>query len=208
MRLLPDQTDLAWCYEILQWWDFLHVLTQATVILLLDLTIGPAAMSSEEAAVLAQSASDVLNGAKKGISWLHCLGSTSEAARRSFRFCNACIRRMAATNDLDLSGIPSPDTSSSTSLDSQEGKETASQQEMEDAPVVEQSKPVESSRSSQGERSDDLLFQDPQDEQPPMGSLQSPFALFDTDIDMSDNISLPANAEVEDMLLSMMRSNT
>jgi hypothetical protein len=180
MRLLPDQADLAWCYNILQWWDFLHVLTQATVILLLDLSIGPEGTRSEEAAVLAGSAKDVLNGVKKGLSWLYCLGSTSEAARRSFRFFNACIRRMATTQDLDLSGIP-----------------------VEGDPVTGHSKPAESPRSSQSERSDDLLFQDPQDVQPPMFSPQDPLS----DIDMSDFISFPADEEVEDMLLSMMGSN-
>jgi hypothetical protein len=190
MRLLPDQADLAWCYNILQWWDFLHVLTQATVILLLDLSIGPEGTRSE-AAVLAASAKDVLNGVKKGLSWLYCLGSTSEAARRSFRFFNACIRRMATTQDLDLSGIPSPDTSSSP------------QQEIEGDPVTGHSKPAESSRSSQSERSDDLLYQDPQDVQPPMFSPQDPLS----DIDMSDFVSFPADEEVEDMLLSIMGSN-
>lgn len=208
MKLLPDQTNLAWCYEILQWWDFLHVLTQATVILLLDVSIGPVATTSQQAATLAVYASDILNGAKKGLSWLHCLGSTSEAARRSFRFCNACIRRMATTKDLDLSGIPSPSTSSSTSRDSQGEIEMVPQQEMEGVPVIGHSKPAESPRSSQSERRDDLLFQDPQDVQPPMGSLRNPFAWYDTDIDMSEYISFPADAEVEDILLSMMRSNT
>lgn len=114
---------------------------------------------------------------------------------------------MATTKDLDLSGIPSPATSSSTSRNSQEEKETVPQQEMEDAPITEHPKPAESPRSSQGERNDDLLFQDPQDMQPAVGSLQNPFALYDTDINMSEYISVPADAEVEDMLLSMIRSN-
>lgn len=195
MRLLPDRTDLAWCYKLLQWWDFLHVLIQATVILLLDLTISPAATRPEEAPVLTVSTTDVLNGAKKGLLWLYCLGSTSEAARRSFRFCNACLCRIATTQDLDLSGIPLPGTSSSASGSSQDGKETVPHQEMVGDP--------ESPRSSQGERSDDLQFQDLKDVQP-MASLQDPFA---SDVDMSDFISFPADEEVEDMLLAMMGFN-
>jgi hypothetical protein len=61
----------------------------------------------------------------------------------------------------------------------------------------------ESPRSSQGERSDDLQFQDLKDVQP-MASLQDPFA---SDVDMSDFISFPADEEVEDMLLAMMGFN-
>ncbi|KAJ5626373.1 hypothetical protein N7510_002682 [Penicillium lagena] len=107
MGLLPDQPSLTWYYETLQWWDFLHILTQATVILLLDISIGPVPTKPEEATVPVESTDKIFNGVKKGLSWLHCLGRTSEAAQRAFEFCNSCIRRMATTRGLDLRDIPS-----------------------------------------------------------------------------------------------------
>ncbi|KAJ5982051.1 hypothetical protein N7451_012151 [Penicillium sp. IBT 35674x] len=81
VTLLPDHASLNWPYQLLQWWDLVHVLTQATIkatiILLLDISIGPVPTKPREAHVTSESVEDVLNAAKKGILWLHCLESTS-----------------------------------------------------------------------------------------------------------------------------------
>lgn len=205
MALLPDQPNLAWCYEILQWWNLLHVLTQATVILLLDVSIGPVPTRSEEAAVPAESAEDVLDGVKKGLSWLHCLGRSSEAARRAFEFCNSCIRRIATTKDLDLGGIPSAHGPSRTFRDSAEGNKAASQQEIQAVALPEHSKPAGPARSLYAGTSYDILFQDPQEGF--AGSPGNASAVYDAGIDMSEFISRPAHAEIEEILRTMMGYN-
>jgi hypothetical protein len=106
IALLPEQASIKWCFNLLQWWEFLHVLTQATTILLLDLTIGPVPTKPGEVSVDSESIDVVLSAAKKGLLWLHCLSKTSESARRAFRFGNRCIQSLAARRGFDLTGIP------------------------------------------------------------------------------------------------------
>ena len=97
---LPDRPDLAWCYQVPQWWDILHILTQSITILLLDISAGPASIRPKEIQLPAESV--IWAGVTKGLHWLHCLGKTSESARRAFLFFNTCVRRMAPSRTLDL----------------------------------------------------------------------------------------------------------
>ena len=104
--LLPEHASLEWSFNVLQWWEFLHVLTQATTILLLDLAIGPVPTKPGEVSVDTESVDIVLKSAKKGLLWLQCLSKTSASARRAFRFGNRCIQSLAARRDFNLTGIP------------------------------------------------------------------------------------------------------
>lgn len=79
--------------------------TQATVILLLDIAIGPVPTKSGETHVISESVQDVLKAAKKGIRWLQILGNTSGSAQRSFEFANKCIHGLTAAKASDLSDI-------------------------------------------------------------------------------------------------------
>ncbi|KAJ5798993.1 uncharacterized protein N7503_006498 [Penicillium pulvis] len=99
---LPDQPDLPWCYQLPQWWDILHILTQSIAILLLDISIGPAA-STQEIQHPAQSV--VWAGVTKGLYWLHCLRRTSESASRGFEFFNSCVQRLDPDKTLDFECI-------------------------------------------------------------------------------------------------------
>lgn len=212
MTLLPDQPDLAWCYEVLQWWDLLHIITQATVILLLDISIGPVPTRSDEIAVPVESADIVWIRAKKGLSWLHCLGKTSEAARRAFQFCNSCVRRMATTKGLDLRGIPSTTGSHQTSRDpnfpwlrdSLEENAVTPQQEMHGRGY---SKSMDSPNVFlSGTRTDNAPFQGSQEAQSALNRMPSVSEMLDADIDMSEFTSLP-DANIEDLLLAIVGTN-
>lgn len=103
MGLLPDQASLDWSYQLLQWWDLVHAVTQATMILLFQ-GVNERYSQMESRASL-ERIGDALSGAKKGISWLHCLGSTSASAQRTFEFTNLCMQHLTAANDLSSSGI-------------------------------------------------------------------------------------------------------
>ncbi|KAJ5988437.1 hypothetical protein N7481_003647 [Penicillium waksmanii] len=96
---LPDRPDLAWCYQVPQWWDLLHILTQSITILLLDISASPALIRPEEIQFPAESV--VWAGVTKGLHWLHCLGKSSESAHRAFLFFNTCVRRMKPSKTLD-----------------------------------------------------------------------------------------------------------
>ncbi|KAJ5743376.1 hypothetical protein N7533_010478, partial [Penicillium manginii] len=211
MALLPDQPDLVWCYEVLQWWDLLHILTQATVVLLLHISIGPIPTRSGEKAVYVESSDLVWTRTKKGLSWLHCLGRTSEAARRAFQFFSSCIGRLAPANDLDLSGIPSTFGSFQTSRDpnfpwlrdSPEENAMAPQQEVQALNDREFSKWIESPNLSRyGNIHDDTRSQDSEENLSSLSIISSTSAVLDADTDMSELIS-NSDTNIDDLLMSM-----
>lgn len=215
MALLPDQPDLVWCYEVLQWWDLLHILTQATVVLLLHISIGPIPTRSGEKAVYVESSDLVWTRTKKGLSWLHCLGRTSEAARRAFQFFSSCIGRLAPANDLDLSGIPSTFGSFQTSRDpnfpwlrdSPEENAMAPQQEVQALNDREFSKWIESPNLSRyGNIHDDTRSQDSEENLSSLSIISSTSAVLDADTDMSELIS-NSDTNIDDLLMSMVGSN-
>lgn len=63
--LLPDHAPLNWTYQLLQWWDMVHVLPQSIITLLLSISIGLVPTKPGEARVTSESVEDVLNAAKK-----------------------------------------------------------------------------------------------------------------------------------------------
>lgn len=215
MALLPDQPDLVFCYEVLQWWDLLHVLTQATVILLLDISIGPIPTRSGERTVSVESSDLVWTRTKKGLSWLHCLGRTSEAARRAFQFFSSCIGRIAPANDLDLSGIPATFGSFQTSRDpnfpwlrdSPEENAMAPQQEVQALNDREFCKWMDSPNLSRyGNIHDDTRTQDSEETPSSLSIIPSTSAVLDADTDMSELIS-NSDTSIDDLLMSMAGSN-
>lgn len=117
IALLPDEPDLVWCYEVPEWWILLHVLTQAIVVLLLAISIDPAPKRLEETADPFELANKYWPEVEKGMTWLYCLGETSESARRAFQFFNGCILRMDPSKGLGLEGITTTVNSFPTSCD-------------------------------------------------------------------------------------------
>lgn len=202
IALLPDQASLDWCYELHQWWEFVRIITQATTILLLDIFIGPVPTKPEEVAVASESVDAVLNGAKKGLLWLRCLGKTSGAARRSFEFGHSCLRRVAARRNFDLSDIPPPTSPQQSYQSVTETHETSPTLESELFPVAETPNPTESHQHEYG--SSDIDIRDPQEIQYPAETQNETFSVYDADIDMSDFNSHLENSEFEELLLAVM----
>jgi hypothetical protein len=208
IMLVPDEPDLTWCYKALHWWELLHILSQATVILLLDILIGPAPTKPGEAAVRSESIEHVLNCAKKGISWLRCLGRTSEAAQRAYKFCNNCVHRIAATKHLNLNRIPSPVSSHRKSKYTPEAKNLNAQHEIQPEFCTEYSRLINHSRISDGEQINGMLSQDVQGDHSPMHNFRNGLAVDDSDHDMAELFSHQDNTDlkIEELLLSWMAS--
>ena len=131
--------------------------------------------TGEGAVGSSESPEIVLAATKKALHWLYCLGGSDEAARRAFHICNNYLHRIAPSKGLDLSGIPS-------NIDLSQTFSTA------DYPSGETSSfaPWQQNQSSST--------------QSPLDSKQSSSAVLDTDIDMSETISYPTNATLDDML--------
>ncbi|KAJ5982088.1 hypothetical protein N7451_012188 [Penicillium sp. IBT 35674x] len=203
IMLLPDEPNLTWCYEALHWWELLHILSQATVILLLDISIGPAPSRPGEAAVRRESTEHVLNCAKKGIAWLHCLGRTSEAAQRASKFCNSCIHRIAATKHLNIDGIPSPVSSHRMFKTTPDGNKNCEAQlgSHTGYPRLANHLP-----SYHGEQRDGMVFQNLPEGHRPLHGLRTALAVDNSDHDMAELFSDQDNtdARIEELLLSWM----
>ncbi|KAJ6003853.1 hypothetical protein N7540_013135 [Penicillium herquei] len=203
--LLPDRPELAWPYNLLQWWDILHVLTQATVILLLDISLDPMPTILCESADPVERTGPTWSRARKGLSWLHCLGMTSEAARRAFQFMISCVRRMAPAKLLNLEGIPSSFTSFQTSAD----PNIPWLRDLHEKRAVTPSHDRGSSSTEppnlvfHNEIYNDLSFQEPRDLPPSLSGFSNASVLLDAEIDLPEFISSPG-AHIDDLLLSII----
>jgi hypothetical protein len=211
IEVLPDQPDLTWCYEVLGWWDLLHVLTQAIVVLLLHISIGPELSKSREITYPLESPDGFWTAVKKGLSWLHCLGRTSEAARRALQFFDSCIQRTAPSKGLDLRDIPSMIGLTPTSINSNfpwvrrpsDGTAVSLQQGIRAIDDRGFSEPKEFSNDAlDGGIKDDTLCLDLQEVQSPW-RIPGAATVLDADIPLSEVIPHP-DAKIEVILLSMM----
>lgn len=209
LAILPDEPDLEWSFKVLQWWDFLHVLTQAIVILLLDISIDPKSIYPDGEVDSIESAGSIWPLAKKGLCWLHCLGRTSEAARRAFQFFKSCVSRISPVIGLDLEGIPSFFESSQTSLDPEipwlrsstdDITETSERQNHASENLEGLSLVDEPFMLSYDDRDIGMGYQ------PYHDGVSNAAAVFDTDIDMLD-FNLNSDEDVENLLFSMLWSN-
>lgn len=218
INILPDQTETGWVYNTTSWWSFLHFLMQATIIMLIHMSVGSVPMragkganveTGEGAVGISESPEIVLAATKKALHWLHCLGGSDEAARRAFHICNNYLHRIAPSKGLDLSGIPSNIGLSQTfgTADYPPGETSSStpqqQNQSNSAPQHAQSTAF---RGFDYNERDDMLFQEPEETHTSLDSIQSSSAVLDTDIDMSETISYPTNATLDDILF-LLESN-
>lgn len=115
ISIFPNQPNTAWVYKISPWWSALHFLMQATVILLIHMSIGPVPVGtekepewpSEDNLGAAEAPASILAACKKAIGWLNCLGQTDQASWRAFELCVSLLRRIAPSKGLDVSDVPS-----------------------------------------------------------------------------------------------------
>ncbi|GAD94035.1 fungal specific transcription factor [Paecilomyces variotii No. 5] len=98
--LLPEDPDVAWLFRLSPWWSILHHIMQATVIILIHLSIG----IIEEALRV----TTILSAAKKLHRWLFHMANRSLSYQRAFALCDGFIQRIALQKGFDISDLSSP----------------------------------------------------------------------------------------------------
>lgn len=209
INILPDQTETGWVYNTTSWWSFLHFLMQATIIMLIHMSVGSVPTRAEGAVGSSESPEIVLAATKKALHWLHCLGGSDEAARRAFHICNNYLHRIAPSKGLDLGDISSniglSQTFSTVDYPPGETRSSTPRQQNQSSSAPQHAQSTASRDFDYNER-DDMLFQESEVTQTSLGSIQSSSAVLDTDIDMSETISYPTNATLDDILF-LLESN-
>ncbi|RAH80850.1 hypothetical protein BO86DRAFT_448842 [Aspergillus japonicus CBS 114.51] len=113
ISILPDAPDMGWLYTMAPWWSIVHYLMQASVIILLQLCVGPVGVSErgettegegQGAEGTAEEPETILQVSKKFLRWLSAMGHRSSSARNAFLICDRLFRKIAAVQKLDLGG--------------------------------------------------------------------------------------------------------
>ena len=228
LAVLPDQPDTVWAYNIAPFWSFLHFLMQATVVLLIHLSIGSVPVragagkaneTGEGATGTPESPEVILAVIKKALHWLHNLGKSEEASRRAFELCNSCFCRIAPSKGMDLSDISSRALTSQSSRKSLHPQHSGIIEDTKSLSTKERRKRSQDSGEyrhpesrghqviSHDEGSESLLFQDPQDAQTTSQWPHISFAMLERDIDMPDLVSHPTDASLDELLFLLIGSN-
>ncbi len=107
LSLIPDEPNAVGLNSIGPWWNTLHYLMQATVVMMLEMSFRSSHMPEE--------AGNLLKATKKAVRWMHQMAEDSVSARRAWQFCDAQIRETAPKVGGDCTGIPTqaPDRTNS-----------------------------------------------------------------------------------------------
>jgi hypothetical protein len=98
LEVIPDHPDTQWAYNIAPSWALLHFMMQATVVLLLHLSIGVVPVCTETAAMDGPGEDfAVIAAVKKALRWLEILGEDEQSSRRAFEFCSRCFNRISGS---------------------------------------------------------------------------------------------------------------
>ncbi|KAJ5161356.1 hypothetical protein N7492_006748 [Penicillium capsulatum] len=207
IALLPDQPCLDWVYEVPQWWDLLHILTQAIVILLLGISVDPLPADRGNVAPLSDLPVEnpVWASVEKGLFWLECMGETSEAARRAFHFIKSIIQRIVPSKVLRHEDTPQTIEKSQTPSDpkfpwlpdSPRRNSTSFRQEINALDNSGSMLPHYSSNSAQ----EGIRFQVSREKQYPIVPLAA--TVLDTEMNVLDPASIHGSA-IEDILYNML----
>ncbi|CEL04975.1 hypothetical protein ASPCAL06097 [Aspergillus calidoustus] len=114
ISILPDDPDTRWLLRMTPWWCVLHFIMQAETVLLIQLAIGQVPVEDDGhgkrrhrgGLYTHADPGAVLQGAKKGVRWLHAMSNQDASAARAFRITERFLRRIAAAKGLDLEGVP------------------------------------------------------------------------------------------------------
>jgi hypothetical protein len=98
LQLVPDEPNAVGLIRVGPWWNILHLLVQATTILMLEMSFRANHMP-EEAETLLQSC-------KKGIPWLYALAEDNASAKRAWSMCNALFKEAVKKIGRDVGDLP------------------------------------------------------------------------------------------------------
>ena len=107
LALIPDEPNAVGLNSIGPWWNTLHCLMQATVVMMLEMAFRASHMPEE--------AGNLLKASKKAVRWMHQMAEDSVSARRAWQFCDAQLRETAPKVGGNCDDIPTqaPDCTNS-----------------------------------------------------------------------------------------------
>ena len=98
IEMLPDEPNVIGLYRVSPWWCLVHHLVQATAILMLELSFRAEHMPNE--------AEEILDAAKKAVSWLRSMSTDNLAARRAWTMCDNLLRQVAPKVGRNADDLP------------------------------------------------------------------------------------------------------
>ncbi|PLB48868.1 hypothetical protein P170DRAFT_475199 [Aspergillus steynii IBT 23096] len=138
IRLLPEPPDTGALYTLFPWWSIIHFLMQATVVLLIEASLG-----FEH---IPQKVPMVLRAIKKSLEWMSIMSKTSATSDNAQRLCEYFLERLDIKVDLEASETPEPSRLESESDNSPSAGEGSSQRrrvtfqdqitELDDTPLI------------------------------------------------------------------------
>lgn len=97
IALLPDHPDAITLYKIGPWWCQMHLIMQASSILMLELVHQSCHMPKE--------ANHIIRTMKKVFSWLHNMAEESGAAKRAWKVAVDLLQKVAPMVNADVSDV-------------------------------------------------------------------------------------------------------
>lgn len=85
--MLPKEPNSAGLYTVAPWWCLVHHLVQAATVLMLELSFRSAHLPTE--------VEQILDCAKKAVSWLRSMSEEDLAAYRAYKMCDEMLRNVA-----------------------------------------------------------------------------------------------------------------
>ena len=98
LRLIPGEPNAVGLIRVGPWWNILHLLVQATTVLMLEISFRAIHMPEE--------AETILESCKKGIRWLYALGEDNASGKRAWSMCNALLKEAVKKIGRDVDDLP------------------------------------------------------------------------------------------------------
>lgn len=98
--MLPTEPNPIGLYTVAPWWCLVHHLVQATTVLMLELSFRSAHLPTE--------VEQILDCAKKAVSWLRSMSEEDLAAYRAYKMCDEMLRKVAPKVGREVDPIIQP----------------------------------------------------------------------------------------------------
>lgn len=87
LDMLPNEPNSIGLYKVAPWWCLVHHLVQAATVLMLELSFRSTHLPTE--------VEQILDCAKKAVSWLRSMSEENLAAYRAYKMCDEMLRKVA-----------------------------------------------------------------------------------------------------------------
>lgn len=98
--MLPNEPNSIGLYTVAPWWCLVHHLVQAATVLMLELSFRSAHLPTE--------VEEILECAKKAVSWLRSMSEEDLAAYRAYKMCDEMLRKVAPKVGREVDPIIQP----------------------------------------------------------------------------------------------------